>query len=70
MQLHNSYHRDGHKTVEKGRRPSTTDDPTESPQALHFNKTAGGGKQLRLFSTLRQGPSREQPDPLPTVEWG
>ena len=54
--------------IQKGRRPRTTDDPTESPQALHYNKTAGVGEQLQLFSTLRQSPNREQPNPLPAVE--
>ena len=56
-------------TYKKGRRPRTTGDPKESPQALHDDETAGVGEQLQLFSALRQSPSREQPDPLPAVEW-
>ena len=69
MQLQNFYHGDGHITVEKGHRPRTTGDPKESPQALHDNETAGVGEQLQLFPALRQSPSREEPDPLPAVEW-
>ena len=68
MQPQDFYHHRRVQNIQKGRRPRTTDDPEESPQALHYNKTAGVGKQLQLFSTLRQSPSREEPDPLPAVE--
>ena len=70
IQLQDFYHHSRVQNVEKGHRTRTTDEPEESPQALHFKKTAGVGKQLQLFSTLRQGPSREQPDPPLTVEQG
>ena len=70
MQLQNFYHEDGHKTVKKGRRPRTTDDPEEGPEALNYLKTAGVGQQLQLFKALGHCPRREQPEPLPTVKGG
>ena len=70
MQLRNFYHRDGQKTVEKGRRPRTTDDPEEGPEALYNLKAAGVGQQLQLFKALGHCPRREQPEPLLTVKRG
>ena len=66
MQLQNFYQRDGHETVEKGRRPRTTGDPEEGPEALNHLETSGVGQQLQLFTALRHCPCREQPQPLPT----
>ena len=43
MQLQNFYHQDAHKTVKKGRRPRTTDDPKESPKALQYYEATGVG---------------------------
>ena len=68
MQLQVFYQEDGHKTVQKGRL-RTTDDPRESPKSLHYYEATGVGEQLQLFSTFGQSPRREQPNPLPAVEW-
>ena len=70
MQLQNFYHTDGPKTVEKSRRPRTTDDPEEGPEALNNLKAAGVDQQLQLFKTLGHCPRREQLEPLPTVKRG
>ena len=64
MQLEVFYHEDGHKTVKKGRWPRTTDDPRESPKALHYYKATGVGEELQLFSTFGRSPRAKQPKPL------
>ena len=68
LKFRSFYHKDGHKTVGKGRRPTMTDDPEEGPEALNFLKTAGVGQQLQLVTALINCPRRGQPEPLPTVK--
>ena len=70
MQLQIFHHRDGHKTVEMGRRPRTAEDPKEGPDALNNLKAVGVGQQLQLFKALAHCPRREQLEPLPTVKRG
>ena len=60
------YHTDRHKTVKKGRRPRTTDDPKEGPKTLQFKEPTGRGKQVQLLRPFSYRPGGEQP--LPAVK--
>ena len=55
--------------IQMGRRSRRTDDSEESPKALHYYKATGVGEQIQLFPTFGQIRRREQPNPLPAVEW-
>ena len=64
----NYYHKDGQTTVEKSRRPRTTDDPKEGRKTLQYPELAGNGKHLQLLPLFLGSPGGEQSHPLPTVE--
>ena len=57
-----------HATYKKGRRPRTTDDPQEGPEALDYQKSPLVGECPQLIPPFLGSPGRKQPEPLPTVE--
>ena len=57
-----------HATYKKGRRPRTTDDPQEGPEALDYQKSPRVGECPQLIPPFLGSPGRKQPEPLPTVE--
>ena len=56
------------RDIQKGRRPRTTDDPQEGPEALDNQKSPRVGKCSQLIPPFLGSPGGKQPEPLPTVE--
>ena len=54
--------------IQKGRRPRTTDDLQEGPEALYYPKLARVGEYLQLLPPFLGSPGRKQLEPLPTVK--
>ena len=70
MQSKIFYHSDAHKTVKKGRRPRTTDDPEGGLEALDDPETARVGECPQLLPPFLGSPGGEQSEPLLTIEAG
>ena len=56
------------RDIQKGRRPRTTDDPQEGPEALDYKKPPRVGECLQLIPPFLGSPGGKQPEPLPTVK--
>ena len=56
------------RDIQKGRRPITTDDPQEEPEALDYQKSPRVGECLQLIPPFLGSPGGKQPEPLPTVK--
>ena len=54
--------------IQKGRRPKTTDDPQEGPEALFYPKPTRVGEHLQLLPPFMGSPGRKQSEPLPTLK--
>ena len=56
------------RDIQKGRRPRTTGDPQEGPEALDYKKSPRVGEYLQLITPFLGSPGGKQPEPLPTVK--
>ena len=56
------------RDIQKGRRPRTTGDPQEGPEALDDKEPTRVGECLQLIPPFLGSPDGKQPEPLPTVK--